>query len=163
MKTKLILAVCLSLWPSAFSLRAQAQTTAFTYQGRLNDGGNPATGIYDLRFTIYDAASGGSVAGSALTNTATPVTNGLFTVMLDFGGGIFNGNARWLEIGVRTDGGASFTALSPRQPLTPTPYAIVANTASNLLGTLPANQLGGTVANSQLANNSITVTAGTGF
>ena len=77
-----------------------AQGTAFTYQGRLNSGTNPATGIYDLRFAVYDAVSGGSVAGSALTNAATPVTNGLFTVMLDFGSGVFNGNARWLDIAV---------------------------------------------------------------
>ena len=39
-----------------------AQGTALTYQGRLNDGASPATGIYDLRFTIYAAASGGSIA-----------------------------------------------------------------------------------------------------
>ena len=65
---------------------ACAQGTAFTYQGRLNSGANPAGGIYDLRFTVYDAASNGSVWG-VLTNTATPVTNGLFTVMLDFGSG----------------------------------------------------------------------------
>ena len=142
---------------------AHAQGTAFTYQGRLNNGTNPATGIFDLRFTVYDAMSGGSVAGSALTNAATPVTNGLFTVMLDFGAGVFNGNARWLDIAVRTNGATSFTTLSPRQKLTPTPYAVMANTASNLLGTLPASQLGGTVANSQLANNSITITAGTGL
>ena len=34
---------------------AHAQGTAFTYQGRLNDGANPANGDYDLRFAIYDA------------------------------------------------------------------------------------------------------------
>jgi len=27
--------------------------TAFTYQGQLTEGGAPASGIYDLRFTIY--------------------------------------------------------------------------------------------------------------
>ena len=53
--------------------------TAFTYQGRLTDGANPATGIYDFRFTIYDAATNGGISG-VLTNAATPVTNGLFTV-----------------------------------------------------------------------------------
>jgi len=35
-----------------------AQGTAFTYQGRLDAGGAPANGIYDWRFTIYDAAGG---------------------------------------------------------------------------------------------------------
>src|SRR3974390_2182240 len=85
--------------------RAAAQATAFTYQGRLNDGGNPANGIYDLRFAIYDAASGGAQQGNSVTNTATGVINGLFTVMLDFGNQ-FPGADRWLEIGVRTTGQA---------------------------------------------------------
>ena len=111
-----------------------AQGTAFTYQGRLNNGGSPANGSYDLTFTMYATNSGGSVFIGPLTNSAVGVTNGLFTVPLDFGSGIFDGNPRWLEIGVRTNGSVSFTTLSPRQQLTPTPYAIFANTASQLTG-----------------------------
>jgi hypothetical protein len=130
-----------------------AQGTAFTYQGRLNDTGQPATGIYDLRFTIYDSAGGGNVVAGPLTNSAAGVTNGLFTVTLDFGDGVFTGDARWLEIAARTNGSGAFTTLLPLQPITPTPYAIMANTASNLLGTLPAAQLSGTVANGQPASN----------
>jgi hypothetical protein len=153
MKTKLrIVGWTVLLALSTLNLRlstAHAQGTAFTYQGRLNSGANPAAGIYDLRFTIYDAAGGGSVWG-VLTNAATPVTNGLFTVTLDFGSGVFTGNARWLEIAVRTNGASSFTTLAPRQPLTPTPYAILAGTASNLAGTLPATQISGVVPLAQL-------------
>src|SRR5438067_5969025 len=70
-----------------------AQGTAFTYQGRLNDGGSPASGIYDLRFTIYDLGSAGSVVGGPLTNAATSVSNGLFSVALDFGSSPFTGGA----------------------------------------------------------------------
>src|SRR5258708_7036321 len=81
-----------------------AQGTAFTYQGRLNDGVNPASGIYDLQFTIYDAASGPTQQGATLTNATTAVSNGQFTVTLDFGNQ-FPGANRWLEIGVRTNGG----------------------------------------------------------
>ena len=125
---------------------AHAQGTAFTYQGRLNDGANPATGIYDLRFAIYDAASAGVVQGSALTNAATAASNGLFTVTLDFGNQ-FPGASRWLEIAVRTNGGGSFTTLNPRQALTPTPYAVA---AGNLTGALPAGQLSGAIANANL-------------
>ena len=135
-----------------------AQGTAFTYQGRLNDGSGPATGIYDLRFTIYDAATDGNVYG-ALTNAATPVTNGLFTVTLDFGAGIFNGADRWLDIGVRTNGASDFTMLASRQPVTSTPYAIQALNAArattaasansvaaaNITGTLSAANLPSTV------------------
>ena len=64
-----------------------------------------------------------------MTNSATSLTNGLFTVALDFGVGVFTGEARWLEIAVRTNGGGMFTALTPRQPLTPSPYALYASNA----------------------------------
>ena len=109
-----------------------AQGTAFTYQGRLNSGSSPANGLYDLSFTLFATNSGGNPSTQTLTNSAISVTNGLFTTILDFGNN-FSGNPTWLEIAVATNGG-SFTTLSPRQPLTPTPYAMFANTASNLLG-----------------------------
>ena len=34
-------------------------STAFIYQGNLTDNGTPASGAYDLRFSLFDAASGG--------------------------------------------------------------------------------------------------------
>ena len=66
-------------------IQLHAQPSAFTYQGRLNDTGQPATGIYDLRFTIYDSSAGPGVVAGPLTNSPVAVTNGLFTVALDFG------------------------------------------------------------------------------
>ena len=111
-------------------LQCGAQGTAFTYQGRLNDGANPANGIYDLQFTIYDAASGGSTVAGPLTNAPVSVSNGLFTVMVDFGASVFTGPSRWLAIGARTNGSISaHTPLTPRQPLTAAPYAVYANSA----------------------------------
>src|SRR5206468_1233895 len=106
---------------------AFAQGTAFTYQGRLNDGANPANGNYDLQFTIYDALSGGSaVAGPGVADDVA-VSNGLFTVSLDFGSSPFNGADRWLNIAVRPGASSgSFTNLTPRQRITSTPYAIQA-------------------------------------
>ena len=101
------------------------QTTSFTYQGALNDGGNPANGTYDLQFKLYDALSGGSQIGSTVTVNVVTIANGLFKVTLDFGATAFPGADRFLEIGVRP--GAStgaFTTLSPRQKTTSTPYAI---------------------------------------
>jgi hypothetical protein len=152
MKTILILPIKLALLIT-FSIpfsAAFAQGTAFNYQGRLNDGGSPATGIYDLRFAIYDAVTNGNVVAGPLTNSATGVTNGLFAVTLDFGTGVFTGAARWLEVDVRTNGGGAFTTLLPLQPIQPVPYAIMANTASNLLGALPAAQLSGTIPLAQM-------------
>jgi hypothetical protein len=103
---------------------AHAQGTAFNYQGRLNDGTVPANGIYHLRCALFDALTVGNQVGSPLTNSPVHVTNGLFTVTLDFGAGVFTGPARWLEIGVRSNGSGVFTPLVPRQPLTPAPYAL---------------------------------------
>lgn len=121
-----------------------AQTTAFSYQGRLTDGGAPANGTYDLQFTLYNASS--TAIPSPLVREDVTVTNGIFTVQLDFGVSVFtNGQASTLEIGVRpgTATGA-FTILSPRQPITATPYAIQ---------TLNASQLGGVDASQYLQTN----------
>ncbi len=56
---------------TAVALSASAQGTAFTYQGQLQNNGSPATGIYDLRFTIYDAVTNGNLLAGPLTNSAT--------------------------------------------------------------------------------------------
>jgi hypothetical protein len=150
----LVALAIINLQPST----AFAQGTAFSYQGQLQNNGSLASGIYDLRFTIYDAATNGNLIAGPLTNSATCVTNGLFTVTLNFGQGVFTGPCRWLELDVRTNGGSTFTMLQPFQPLLPMPYAIMANTASNLSGTLPAAQLSGTLPASLLAGYSGTVT-----
>ncbi len=110
-----------------------AQGTAFTYQGRLNSSGNSASGSYDFRFKLFVDALGNTQAGGTLLTNGIPVTNGLFTVAIDFGSGIFNGTSYWLEVGVRTNGGTSYTSLAPLQSLTPSPYAIFANSASNAI------------------------------
>jgi len=129
---------------------ALAQGTAFTYQGRLNDGSNPADGSYDLRFSLHDALSGGAQLGGAVTKSATGVTNGLFIVTLDFGNQ-FPSAGRWLEIGVRTNGGGAFETLAPRQALTATPYAI---TAGGVTGSIDGTLLTpGSVGDAKLSTN----------
>jgi len=143
MKTKKVLILSLASWVGV-SLQAHAQTTKFTYQGQLTDNGSPANGVYDLRFTIYDVLTGGSVVGGPVTNAPTSVSNGLFVVTLDFGAGVFSGGDRWLDIGVRTNGSASdYQVLSPRQQFTSTPYAIRAATFS---GAISDSQLSPNVA-----------------
>ena len=116
MKNKISRFPALSLAVAAMliTLNAQlttvfAQGTAFTYQGRLASGANAANGIYDFQFQVFDAATAGSGYGSPNPNTVTGVgvTNGLFTVTLDFGTGVFTGPARWLQISARTNGAGS--------------------------------------------------------
>jgi hypothetical protein len=157
-----LLLLLASLLPQA----AQAQGTAFTYQGRLMESNAPANGTFEFEFSLYDRAAAGSNLGT-LTLEETPVTNGLFTVVLDFGADPFSGGAsRWLEIYARNDGaGGTGVLLTPRQRIFATPYAIMAGqaasattatSATNLIGTLPAGQLAGQITALQLADGSIT-------
>ncbi len=121
----------------AGSARAAPQGTAFTYQGRLTDGGNPPTGTYDLQFRLFDALSGGVQVGSTIQLDNVAVTNGLFTVQLDFGATPFGDNqARWLDLGVHPGAlpvGNPYTILTPRQPLTSAPYSL-STRGINVLG-----------------------------
>ena len=129
---------------------AHAQGAVFTYQGRLNDASGPASGLYDVRFLVLDAPTNGNLVAGPVIHSAIGITNGLFSVTLDFGNGVFTGPDRWLELDVRTNGGGAFTPLLPLQPIQSVPYAIMANTASNLLGSLPAAQMTGTIPLAQL-------------
>src|SRR5579872_4589775 len=135
----------------ALPIGARAQGTAFTYEGRLNDGGNPANGSYDLRFTIYDSTNNpGILIAGPLTNAPVTASNGVFTVTLDFGSDVFNGSSRWLEIAVRTNGSVNaYSVLSPRQAISASPYAI---TAGNVTGPVNGGQIAaGSITGAQLA------------
>ena len=136
-------------------LSTQAQGNSFTYQGRLNSLTGPASGQYDLKFTLYDSVSNGNVVAIPLTNVATAVSNGLFAVALDFGTGVFNGASRWLEIAVRTNGGGGFATLTPRQALTPSPYALYAPSAGTAksAGSVAAADITGTLPDLRLSPN----------
>lgn len=149
MKAKIVvIALVSALVLPMFCVPVHAQGTAFTYQGRLAQSGVEVDGSFDLQFGLYTNVSTGNLVGSLLTNSATQVSNGIFTTTLNFSN-VFNGTAYWLGIGVRSNGTTNaFVLLTPRQPITPTPYAI---TASNLTGTLPASQLSGTLPASALA------------
>ena len=104
--------------------------TAFTYQGQLKEDGSPVNGTCDFQFKLYDAQSDGTQVGSTQTKTNVNVSNGLFTVQLDFGSDVFTGDARWLEVAVRCPAGSgSYTTLTPRQALTAAPYALYAKSA----------------------------------
>jgi hypothetical protein len=149
--------VAINLHPSS----AFAQGTAFTYQGRLNDGANAASGFYDLTFALYDTNQPpGNLIAGPVTNSATAVSNGLFTTMIDFGAGIFTGTNYWLEIGVQTNGGSGFTTLTPRQPLTPAPYALMAG--SVVSGGLAAGTYGNAVTLNNADNNITGIFSGDG-
>ncbi len=154
----------MSLVLAAGELPAQTPLgTAFTYQGRLADGASPANGPFDIELRLFDAPSGGAAVGAAVVMDDVAVTEGLFTVSLDFGPAAFAGQARWLEIAVRAGASTgSYTTLSPRQELTPSPNAVFGSSApwSGLIGVPPGfadgvdNDSGGDITS---------VTAGTGL
>ena len=107
--------------------------TAFTYQGRLQDGAGGANGNFELRASLFSAESGGTQVGSTVI-VPIEVVEGLFTAALDFGNGVFTGPIRYLDLAVRPVGATSFTALTPRQALTPAPYAQFALTPAGPKG-----------------------------
>ncbi|MBL8879961.1 MAG: hypothetical protein JNG88_12645 [Phycisphaerales bacterium] len=130
----LVRIVALVVFVNAFVAVAVAQTpigTQLSYQGRLDSNGLPADGVFDMRFRLYSSATSGTQVGPTVCRDQVVVADGLFTVPLDFGQQ-FTGDARFIEISVREDatsGNCStglFTVLGPRQPITPTPYALMA-------------------------------------
>jgi hypothetical protein len=141
------LSCALLIWFGATAMTAPLGTS-FSYQGRLVEGGVAANGSYDLQFTLFDAESGGTLVAGPIAKSAVAVANGLFTVRLDFGAGVFTGEARWLEIGAKATGAASFTTLSPRQEVLPTLYALHSARAQSAA---QADSVTGPIADSQLS------------
>jgi hypothetical protein len=114
--------------------------TAFSYQGRLDDGGSPANGMYTFRFRLYASLTGTDQVGDTVIIEDKQVNDGLFSVQLDFGQ-VFDGTALYLETAVRPAGEAGeYDVLSPRQPLSPAPYALHAVSIAD--GAVTASSIG---------------------
>ena len=122
-----------------FAGSAFSQSSEFAFQGRLTDSGVPVAVNYDLRFRLYSQSAGGTAIGT-VERTDVPVSNGVFTVKLDFGAAAFDGAARWIETEVKPSGSGTYQPLNPRVFLTTVPYAVRSLSAGN------AGQLGGVAA-----------------
>ena len=113
-----------------FLLITAAQSTPFTYQGRLADDNGPINGSVDLLFRLLDAADPNDLSTNILGSNQfqdVMLDDGVFTVTLDFQPFVFDGNAYWLEIGVRPGGSqGGYTQLLPTQSIQPAPEAQVA-------------------------------------
>lgn len=140
-KAKIIMIVVLALTILVWAGKAGAagpMGSYFSYQGELTDAGHPADGTYDFRFRLYDEADGGAERGPIAMVEDVGVSNGRFTVNVDFTDdpNVFNGEGRWLEISVRPgdiSGPGDFTPLNPRQELTAGPYAQFAKYAGGII------------------------------
>jgi hypothetical protein len=108
-------------------------STAFTYQGRLEDANGPVSNTCDFKFGLFGSPRDSDQLGSTLLREGVLVADGYFTVAdLDFGAAVFQGEARWLGIAVRCPSGTgTFESLSPRQALTAAPYALYALSAGS--------------------------------
>lgn len=124
---KLLLAVTLVFWAAGIAL-ASPLGTDFTYQGKLDLSGSPVTGTADFQFKLFAAVSGGTQIGSTVAVNNVTVSDGTFSVSLDFGATAFEvGEERWLELVVRSPAGTgSFVTLAPRQEITASPFALEA-------------------------------------
>lgn len=134
-----------------FIQTASAQTSAFTYQGSLINGGSPANGSFDFEIVLFDGLTGGSELFSNIVPGVT-VTNGVFSLPLNFGSATFPGANRFLEIRVRAAGGGAYTVLNPRQPINSSPYSIKSLLAEN---TNNAFSLGGIASSQYVLTNDI--------
>ena len=125
--------------------------------------GSPASGDYDFTFTLFDASTGGNQIGPVITVLTQTLSIGTFSATLDFGSTAFQGDARWLQIAVRPSGQPTYTILSPRQALTPAPYAMSLRPGAAIVGTIssPGRVLG--VTNNGTGNGIIVSAPGTGL
>lgn len=144
----LVIILLTAAWPAGNIARGESSPqrvfapvgSGFTYQGQLMESGSPANGSYDFQFLLYDAALDGTQIGPTSVHEDVPVDRGFFSVLLDFGVGVFGGGERWLQIAVRPGSSVGdYTMLTPRQGLTPAPYALAmpnvyTNEGSNFVG-----------------------------
>jgi len=133
MRTLIIDGLMLLFFTAVLVQGAAAQSTAFTFQGVLEDSTIGESSNYDFEFLLFDALTNGNAVAPAVSVNDVTVTNGSFSVTLDFGNQ-FPGAGRFLEIKVKRTSEQIFRVLSPRQAITSVPYAVkslTSETASN--------------------------------
>ncbi len=101
--------------------------TTFTYQGVLEQGGQPVTGTRTMRFGLTTDPTGMSVGGRITLDV--DIAQGLFTANLDFGEDIVQayvnvpGEPQWHVLVEVQEPDTSFTKLLPPQPITGVPFS----------------------------------------
>lgn len=114
--------------------RGEIEQVFIPYQGRLDQNGAPAEGVFDFRFRVL--GSGPSIVIlQELELDDVPVEGGLFQVRLPIERDVLITSLtpsltdRSLGVAVRPgDENGPYTALSPDQPIDVTPYAVEART-----------------------------------
>lgn len=146
---KLLIPSLIALLALSVPAPADPVGTAFTYQGRLDHNGAPASGSFDLKFELFDAAADGNLIGAGIELPAQNIAGGLFSADLDFGGpAVFDGTAYWIEISAKAAGAAEYVKVPGRVAVRPSPYSIHALSAASVKD--------GAVTESSLADGAIT-------
>ncbi len=146
--------------------------TGFVYQGDLQFNDAPANGQFDFEFEVHTELAVNAQIGSTFSVNDVTVTDGVFSVEIDFGPSPFAGDQLWLEIGVKeTAGSGGFQGLAPRQKLTAAPYALHAEMvaagavgSAEIIDTEVQRRLSGSCSSGQFirdVSNTGTVTCGT--
>lgn len=114
--TRTIAVICLLCLLSGRS--AGQSSLSFSYQGTLSHEGNPVNGIHEIRATLWNASVGGNQISHTDIHPFVQVTDGLFSIQINFDNEAFNDAERWLQLAV--DG----TTLTPRHAINASPYSI---------------------------------------
>jgi hypothetical protein len=129
------------------ALSCGASAGSFVYDGRLDDGGRPAQGQYDILLTPWSQADKGQTLSAPIRFHAVAVNNGQFRI--EFEAPLGGSEQAWLEVAVR-DAGASgaFNSIPGRvkaQNLIGQCWSVTgdsgSNPLSNFLGTIDAQPL----------------------
>jgi hypothetical protein len=103
---------------------APSMAQNFTYQGKLQDAGLPASGNFDMQFQVFPVAVGGVQIGVTDTRLGVPVVDGLFSTEVSAISGAAIGPDLFLAIAIRPAGSPGpFTPISPRTRITVAPLA----------------------------------------
>jgi hypothetical protein len=109
---------------TSIGLVSNALSVPFSYQGQLSADGQPANGSYDLRLSLFGSPNGGAATAAPVILEDVVVESGIFSTLLDFGDGVFDGSAAYIQVEVRDGTSTSaYTTLSPRQMIGAAPYA----------------------------------------
>jgi hypothetical protein len=155
--TRLLCVLATLLVVSAATPVTAAVPGTMNYQGRLTNaaGQNVTDGNYNVRFSLYDAASAGTVLWAE--SLSVVVTSGLFSVELGkvhaITGTLFSGADRWLGIAVASD-----PELTPRTKFATVAYAFAVDPSGSGFLPLSGGTMTGPITNT--GNPSITMGKG---
>jgi hypothetical protein len=142
MRSRLVAALLAMLGAGA------VQADTYTYSGRLEEFGVPASGRYDLKLAVHADAQHGNTIVTPIEYSGVDVVNGAFKVDFDLP---TRHDDAWVELSIRPAGSADWVALPGRTEAINAPAAIGqcwsttgdsgSNPANNFLGTTDAQPL----------------------